>query len=928
VATRRGSTRATNEPARARTNLRAPASSFVGRGAELAAIERAFEGARLVTLQGPGGIGKTRLSLRHAEERLAALTRRGRGGVWIVDLADTRTGLEVLAAIADVLGLGLAGHATERAMSDAIGRAIARLGPTLLVLDNVEQVASFVARQLDPWLGSAPSARLLVTSRVALGIAAERVVIVPPLATADARTLFVERARAVRAMREAETEPALVDAIVAAIDRMPLAIELAASRTRVLSAPELKERLARPLEVLSGGTTHDRHASVREAVLGSLALLEPRARRAFAALSILDNGFTLELAEVLLAAIEPGRDALALLDTLARASLLVVELGAGAKVRHAFFETIREVAKEELAAHTRPGGPISLETLWSAHVAHHADLARRALADPGCVDPGGVEAGGVDPREHAERLAHELEHVLTARRHAARLGLIEPLVAITLALEPELSRRGLSALRDRIYGEAIEATKSAGQEPSRAAALHLGRGLARRELGEGDLAREDFEAALVHAQAAGDTGLSALARSRLGGIADLRGDTAGARALLSSALALLAQTPGGRVRDLREAEAHLRLGHALRREGALEPAHASFTRAASLHRSLGLDDGLAATLYELGVVEMFRERTDAAFARFDEGLRVARRAGVRIMEGACLTARGCLLQDLGRLGEALAHHAEAASVFRDHGSRYREASALYYLACTYLERGEATEAHEVLARARRAIEGVGAPRYDVLMSGGCALALAALARHDEAREELARARVAVASVPNEPALAVVLSIHARTLDHRVAATRDEARAEADLATSRAEVASSPSDDTRWALRELERALGRATVQARDALSIWGPGEAFQAPGAQRVALPSRSPMRRILDCLATHRERAAGEPVSLEALIQAGWPGEKIGADAALNRAYVAIAGLRKLGLRDVLVRSGGGYALSQAVVVRRMRSAVDSSGD
>jgi predicted ATPase len=907
MAAGRGEARASSQARRARTNLRAPTSSFVGRGAELEAIVRAFESARLVTLVGPGGIGKTRLALRHAEDRLASLARVGRGGVWLVDLADAHTGPEALAHVAAVLGLPLAGHASERAMSGAIGRAIAGLGPTLLVLDNVEQIALLAARHLDAWLGAAPSARLLVTSRVVLGLPAERVVTVPPLAPLEARTLFVDRASAIREMRATETEPALVDRIVEAIDRLPLAIELAASRTRVLTAPELSERLARPLDVLAGGVTHDRHASIRDAVLGSLALLDPSARRAFAALSIFDHGFTADVAEAVLRASGVENDALAALDGLVRTSLLGVAVGPEGPARYTFFETIREVAREELERQTRASDAVSVDALWAAHVAHHAARARRARSEAGS--------------EETTRLARELEHVLTARRHAARLGRVEDLAAITLALEPELARRGLSALRAEVFGDALEATASRSLAPALGAELYLGRGLARRELGEGDLAHSDFEAALACAEAAGDAGLCALARSRLGGIADLRGDTAGARELLSSALALLEETPHDRRRDAREAEVLLRLGHALRREGVLDRAHATFTRAAALHRTLGLDDGLAAALYELGVVEMFRERVEEAFAHFDEGLVVARRAGARIMEGACLTARGCLLQDLGRLGEALAHHAGAASLFRDHGSRYREASALHYLASTYLERGEAEEAHAVITRARRTIEGVGAPRYDVLMSGASALALSALGRHDDAGLELERARAAIAAVPNEPSLVVALRIHARTLAHRASSSVEAARAESDLAASRAEVATSPSDDTRFALRELERALGRSSVEARDALCVWGRGEAFLAPSGAKVTLPARSPLRRLLDRLVVQRERAPGEPVSLEEIIEAGWPGEKIGADAALNRAYVAIASLRKQGLREVLVRAGGGYALSQAVVVRRMQT-------
>ncbi len=893
-----------------RTNLRTPTSSFVGRRTELEALAETFEHARLVTLVGPGGIGKTRLALRHAETRLDSLAKAGRGGVWMIDLAEARTSAEALALAASVLELSLVGHAPtpagERAMSEAIGRAIGRMGPVLLVIDNVEQIAVAAARHLNTWLELAPSARLLVTSRVVLGVPAERVLVLGPLAERDARALFVDRAASIRAVAPSESDPTLVGEIVDAIDRMPLAIELAASRTRVLSTTELRDRLERPLEVLAGGVTNDRHVSIRGAVLDSLALLDPPLRRAFALLSTLDNDFTLASAEAVLGHSAPGLstraptvDVLAQLDALVRHSLVRVELEAGRPARYALFETIREVAVE--LARDEPMRDAAL----AAHASHHADLARRAHASD-------------DERDDV--LPRDLEHFLTARSIALGLGRHDDVVVLTLAVEPVLAARGLSALRATLLGEALTLAHEASR--SLRAELHLARGLARRELGEGDAANEDFEAALALTDRAftdhgADAGLRALALLRLGGIADLRGDTAGATVRFAEALALLARTPADTRRETREAEALLKLGHARRREGALDEAHAAFVRAVAGHRALRRDDGLAASLYELGVVEMFRERFDAAFVCLDEGLAVARRSGARIMEGACLTARGCLLQDLGRLGEALEHHAEAASLFAAHASRYREASALYYLATTYLERGDATEAHAVIGRARQRIEGVGAPRYDVLMSGGSALALAALGRHDEADRELDRASTALASVPREPSLLASLHAHRLTLAHRRGAkASDEA-----VSTVEASVRGSPSDDTRFAWRELERALGRATTEAHDALCVWGAGEAFLTPGGVKVQLPERSPMRRILDHLVLRRESSPGESVAIETLIEAGWPGEKMGTDAALNRAYVALSSLRKKGLRDAIVSVGGGYAISQAVVVRRMRA-------
>jgi tetratricopeptide (TPR) repeat protein len=282
------------------------------------------------------------------------------------------------------------------------------------------------------------------------------------------------------------------------------------------------------------------------------------------------------------------------------------------------------------------------------------------------------------------------------------------------------------------------------------------------------------------------------------------------------------------------------------------------------------------------------------------------------MEGAHTTARGCLLQDVGELDLALAHHAEAARIFHELGSRYREASALYYLATTYVERGEHDEALAVLRQSQARSEGVGAPRYEALIAGGTALALAALGRDHEANDALARAEAAVARVPDEPSLAATLAAHRLTLD--VHAGR-RALSDAVLRIE-ARILATPSDDTRFALRALRRVGGRA--RPPEALVVWGAGEAFQPPRAERVDLPSRSPLRRILDRLVAVRLETPGEVLSIDEVIRAGWPEEKIGADAALNRAYVALATLRKRGLRDVLVSTDGGYALSQSIVVRR----------
>lgn len=904
-----------------RTNLRVPASSFVGREDDLAALNALFEGARLVTLLGPGGMGKTRLSLRFAQERVGTWGRRG--GVWIVELSAARGTTEFLVATAAVLNVELGGLSTDLAMADAIGRALAARGPTLLVLDNFEHLRDG-ATHVDRWIAMAPSARILVTSRVVLGLTAEAVHVLPPLRTEDATQLFLGRAaRAGLRGEPTASDRNMATEIVEAIDRMPLAIELAASRTRVLSMGDLRKRLERPLHVLGGG--RDRHASMREVVLDSVAALSPRERRLFALASALRGPFTLTVAEWMLEDPAVGGElavpgaVLDGLDALVRSSLLraFVEpdlrslrgsprehAGFDQPARYAYFETLRDVAEE-----LRAEDPAS-EALAAAHARALSRLAASHLRSSH------AEATRIDPRDHDDLItAHATSVRLAVERQDADRA--KDAAILAHALEPSLSVRGLSRLREDLFSgvlRAMDATKASDRE-ARTEAL-LQRGLARRELGEATGARDDFEAGLRLARAASASGLAAVALTRLGGIHDLAGDTARARVHLEEALTLLSATQDDATRTRREAEAHLRVGHALRREGALDAAREAIERAVLRHRALDDDPGLAAALYELAVIEMFAGRVPQAFACFDEGLVVARRSGARVMEGAHTTARGCLLQDTGQLDLALAHHAEAARIFREVGSRYREASALYYLATTYHELREHLEALEVLRQARARSADVGAPRYEALIAGGLALTLAALGRHDEARAELEIAEQALARVPNEPSLTATLACHRVTLALRAG----QVVSPEVLARQEAQILAAPSDDTRFALRAQRQAQDQvgSAVAAPEALLVWGAGEAFRRSGSARVDLPARSPLRRILDRLVQARLEAPGEVLSIDDLIAAGWPDERIGADAALNRAYVALANLRKRGLRDVIVSSAGGYALSQSVVVRR----------
>lgn len=890
------------------THLPSAATSFVGREADLSALTDRLSLGRLVTITGPGGIGKTRLALRFAQDRMAALAERG-GDVWFCDLSHAHDVADIVSAVVSALDLEIESDGTDDGLSEAVGRAIGRLGHTLLVLDNFDRLLPHAWATVGRWLRLAPSARFLVTSRASLELAGERLWSLPPLPFEEAVALFAQRADQVQPSFELARERETVASIVEAIDRLPLAIELAATRLSVVSATQLRARLERPLDVLAGRREDGRQTSLRRTILDSVEALSDDERAIFVGCAGLRNGFPLETVEAVLGGVVAPRGAiLDLLSALVRSSLLRMDVVPGEIARYAFLETIRDVAEE------LPNGHAA--AIRERSVTFHADRARELRRREGDHL---VDRRDVEQLLFAHAIATSLSREPGGERRAVDAA------EIALALEHVLSARGATRVCAAIFDETLQALEATGSgDPRLRAEVSLARGRARRELGDTALARDDFSCALDSARAADEPSLAAVALTCLGDASDVVGDTRAARVRFEEALALLALTPPGAPRARREGEAHLRIGHAYRREGDLAKARASIASASERARGLGDDVGLAAALYEAAVVEMFDGANDAASAFFDEGLTVAQRSEAHVLFGALKTARGCLLQDLGRLDEALAHHAEATRVFHEAGSRYREGSATYYLASTYLERGDPGEALAILRRARACLENVGAARYTVLVEGCEASAAAALGDLGRAERALAQAERAATAVHNEPALLANLSLHRLSL-----ALRGRSWEGASEALRRAEkqVEESPSDDARFALRVLRRACLAATSSASavddraqpeaEALVVFAGGRGFQAPGSSPVALPERSPLRRILAHFAERRIEAPGEIVTLEDIVRAGWPTEKIGSDAALNRAYVALANLRKLGLRGLLLNGGGGYALSQALVVR-----------
>ncbi|MFV2063893.1 MAG: adenylate/guanylate cyclase domain-containing protein [Chloroflexota bacterium] len=384
-----------------------PLTSFLGRGPEIDAVDGYLRDSRLVTLTGPGGTGKTRLSLEVAR----AAQPRFPGGAWFVPLEAIREPALVLPEMADRLGVQPGGQrAVREALADQIGSK-----KTLLVLDNLEQVVD-VGTELSQLLGQATGLHILASSREALRLAAEQEYPVPVMDVELALLLFVERARKVKPGFVVDEESSTdIRAIVSRLDCLPLAIELAAARTRLFPPRKLRERLEARLEKLSSGNRDAPHRqrTLRGAVEWSYELLDDDERTTFARFSVFAGGAGFEAAEEV---IDPGAELdTAVLDTLAALadkSLLRIEDGPDGEPRAKMLETIREFAAERLAESS------DLADVQQRHAQVYVDLAERM--EPELIGEHPSDAFTIMEAEH-DNLRAALDRSL--QRHQPALGL-------------------------------------------------------------------------------------------------------------------------------------------------------------------------------------------------------------------------------------------------------------------------------------------------------------------------------------------------------------------------------------------------------------------------------------------------------------------------------------------------------------------------
>lgn len=623
------------------TNLPTPASSMVGRRRALTALCDLVRSGRdrIVTLTGPGGTGKTRLSIEAARELLPEFSN----GVFFVELAPIRDWRLVVYEIAQVLGV----H--ERGSHDLEQALIAHLEPktVLIVLDNFEHVvgaAPIVARLVR----ACPRVGILVTSRAALRIDGERELPVAPLDLPDpgdgdpddlARTesvaLFVERARSVSpdfALTD-RTAPAVAE-ICRRLDGLPLAIELAAARIKVLDPEALLARLGRRLPLLTAGPRDapERQRTLRAAIEWSYDLLDQEERTLFARLAVFPATFSLEAAEAV-----AGAD----LETLSKLidESLIKPMD---DVRFLMLETIREYGHERLE-------DSEIAELRRRHAEHFLELAEKAeaeLAGPEQItlldlleaDHDNLRAalawlGDHDP-EHQTRLTVALRRFWYVRGYLSegRRWLSQALG--TPAIAPRLRRRAATAAAALalLQGDYEEATRLADESVEIARAVGKGTDVANSlsnlgaivlAAGDHQRARLLLEEGVARAREAGDVRIAALAINNLGDVALTTGDYPRAEALFVESLAMLRE----RGDAANVARSLFNLGAVAFRLGRHEDAVERLRESATLCRRLGDKEDLAWCL------EGF-----AAFAAAEgDAERAARLIG----------AAGKLLEDMG-----------------------------------------------------------------------------------------------------------------------------------------------------------------------------------------------------------------------------------------------------------------------------------------
>ncbi|HEU5099276.1 MAG TPA: BTAD domain-containing putative transcriptional regulator [Roseiflexaceae bacterium] len=682
-----------------RDNLPIALTSFIGRTREIAEITQLLANTRLLTLTGAGGCGKTRLALALAGEQAAAYP----DGVWFIEQAALMDEALMPQAVAATLGVR---EEPQRPLTTTLVDAL-RSRAMLLLLDNCEHLLDGCARLVQTLLSACPRLRILATSREPLGIAGETTWLVPSLGLPDpqglpaladlvqveAVRLFVERATATLPIfRLTETNAAAVALVCRRLDGLPLAIELAAARVKVLAMEQLVARLDDCFRLLTAGsrTALPRHQTLRAAIDWSYDLLSEPERAVFRRLAAFAGGWTLEAAETVCAGEGiAADDMLELLAHLVDKSLVLVEAQAGKAVRYRLLEPIRQYAREQLLEAGEVAATQQRHTRFF--------LALAETAEP--------QLYGAQQVLWLERLEAEHDNLRAALHWAAQRDNVALSVRLAGALWRFWAARGLWTEGWTRLAEILPLAQAAAMPRTAAWAKVLqGSAVLAFYLGDHAAARPLFEQSLAIYRQLGERPGIAWTLIYYGWLINDGGDPLVARPLLEESLAICREL--GDRQGMGWALARLGLGHVFL--GDLLAARPLLEESLAMCRTVGDRWGTAWALHLLAVVVGELDNTTTAIALEEESVPIWRALRDRRNRAYTLGVLGYLTIDQGEYAEAHRLLVEALTLQQAVGDKWGAALTLWFAAVLSAIQGQPERAHRLESASAALVEAIGA----------------------------------------------------------------------------------------------------------------------------------------------------------------------------------------------------------------------------
>ena len=699
-------------------------TSFVGRERELDELDRLHDqDNRLITIRGIGGLGKSRLSTEWGR----AQAPRFPGGVYFCDLAEANTLQGICIHVAQILDVPLGkGDAVQ-----TIGYVLAGRGEMLLILDNFEQIVALAPDSVGVWLNMTQRLTLIATSRQALGLAGERVLDVQPLSPSghdsDAVRLFVDRARQVRADFElTPNNREDVTRLVAQLDGLPLAIELAAARVQAMSPARMVDRLSQRFKLLR---TKRRDANARQATLKAMLdwswdLLTPTERAAFTQCAVFQGSFSLEAAEAVVELDDLDDDpwVIDVLESLVDKSLIrIVTDGPTDEERYAMFVSVFEYARARLADTWEPD---DIHALRERHLDFMAAYGTSAFLDDIYRDPRVLEELNVELDNLDAALTWALDQGITNKAGLCALGMSayfqnkgpyhEGLgrVARALALDPDAATH----VRCRLLRDEGILARSAGELPRGEEALNAALELAQRlnvprlqaqalyhlgfihrEQGRIERALDCYNAGLALACDAQLAPIEAQIRYGLGFVLTDLTRWKEARDSFEASLEIARAIR----HRLLQGSAHNGLAWLLRLRGEFEQARDHYQSSSEVARDINHKLLQSAALFGLADCLHSQGLLEPALAALKECAPLARDIGHKRLQGNALYTLGVVLTDLARWRQAESSFDECLDLARNLGAVALECYALFGLGTMFTHQGRFEDARKSLQHCRQ-----------------------------------------------------------------------------------------------------------------------------------------------------------------------------------------------------------------------------------